>query len=80
MYIINASWDVVTFGLIVSTQYILQSSTLTSRQAIFWVETKGRTLEEIDDLFEEEKSSIPDEAIPVDADVELVQVQGEKKS
>jgi hypothetical protein len=30
-------------------------------QAIFWVETKGKTLEEIDAIFEGEKhSSVPD--------------------
>lgn len=30
-------------------------------QAVFWVETKGKTLEEIDALFEGEKhSSVPD--------------------
>ncbi|KAJ5371528.1 Lactose permease [Penicillium cataractarum] len=45
MYMINASWDVVILGLI----------------AYYWVETKGKTLEEIDALFEGEKhSSVPD--------------------
>ncbi|KAJ5919398.1 hypothetical protein N7466_010341 [Penicillium verhagenii] len=45
MYMINASWDLVILGLI----------------AYYWVETKGRTLEEIDALFEGEKhSSVPD--------------------
>lgn len=34
---------------------------LTWDQAVFWVETKGRTLEEIDAIFEGEKhSSVPD--------------------
>ncbi|KAJ5813409.1 uncharacterized protein N7503_000159 [Penicillium pulvis] len=45
MYMINASWDLVILGLI----------------AYYWVETKGKTLEEIDELFEGEKhSSVPD--------------------
>ncbi|KAJ5657277.1 uncharacterized protein N7484_000926 [Penicillium longicatenatum] len=45
MYMINASWDLVILGLI----------------AYYWVETKGKTLEEIDALFEGEKhSSVPD--------------------
>jgi len=45
MYMVNASWDIVIAGLI----------------AVFWVETKGRTLEEIDALFEGEKhSDVPD--------------------
>ncbi|CAL5872779.1 uncharacterized protein PFLUO_LOCUS7048 [Penicillium psychrofluorescens] len=45
IYVINASWDVVILGLI----------------AYYWVETKGKTLEEIDALFEGEKhSSVPD--------------------
>ncbi|KAJ5638721.1 hypothetical protein N7528_001111 [Penicillium herquei] len=45
MYIINASWDLVILGLI----------------AYYWVETKGKTLEEIDAIFEGEKhSSVPD--------------------
>ncbi|KAK5989368.1 Lactose permease-like protein [Cladobotryum mycophilum] len=44
-YIINGAWDVITLGLI----------------ALFWVETKGKTLEEIDSIFEGEKhSSVPD--------------------
>lgn len=42
-----------------------------SEQAYYWVETKGRTLEEIDALFEGEKhSSVPD--------VELVRTGKEK--
>jgi len=45
MYMVNGSWDIVILGLI----------------AYYWVETKGRTLEEIDALFEGEKhSSVPD--------------------
>ncbi|KAI0475324.1 putative hexose carrier protein [Xylariaceae sp. FL0804] len=45
MYMINAGWDVVVLILI----------------AVFWVETKGKTLEEIDAIFEGEKhSSVPD--------------------
>ncbi|KUI61234.1 High-affinity glucose transporter [Cytospora mali] len=45
MYMVNASWDIVILGLI----------------AYYWVETKGRTLEEIDAIFEGEKhSSVPD--------------------
>ncbi|KAI1847144.1 hypothetical protein JX265_011820 [Neoarthrinium moseri] len=45
MYIINASWDIIVAVLI----------------ALFWVETKDRTLEEIDALFEGQKhSSVPD--------------------
>jgi len=45
MYMVNGSWDIVIMGLI----------------AVFWVETKGRTLEEIDAIFEGEKhSSVPD--------------------
>ncbi|KAF2251694.1 putative hexose carrier protein [Trematosphaeria pertusa] len=45
MYMINGSWDIVIIVLI----------------AVYWVETKGRTLEEIDAIFEGEKhSSVPD--------------------
>lgn len=45
MYMVNASWDIVSLALIV----------------LFWVETKGKTLEEIDAFFEGEKhSSVPD--------------------
>ncbi|KAI2635871.1 putative hexose carrier protein [Hypomontagnella submonticulosa] len=45
MYMINGSWDIVIAVLI----------------AVYWVETKGKTLEEIDALFEGTKhSSIPD--------------------
>ncbi len=45
MYMVNASWDIVIVGLI----------------AYYWVETKGKTLEEIDAIFEGEKhSNVPD--------------------
>lgn len=45
MYMVNGSWDIVICVLI----------------AAFWVETKGRTLEEIDAIFEGHKhSSVPD--------------------
>ncbi|OTB00599.1 hypothetical protein M426DRAFT_75679 [Hypoxylon sp. CI-4A] len=45
MYMVNGSWDIVVGVLI----------------AVYWVETKGKTLEEIDAIFEGEKhSSIPD--------------------
>jgi hypothetical protein len=54
-------------------------------QAIFWVETKGRSLEEIDAIFEGEKhSSVPDvEAVRtgaamIDAAVLEEEVRGEK--
>ncbi|KAF3763113.1 putative sugar transporter [Cryphonectria parasitica EP155] len=54
MYIINAAWDIIIFVLI----------------AVYWVETKGKTLEEVDAIFEGAKhSSVPD--------VEAVR-QGEK--
>lgn len=64
MYFVNASWDIVIAGLIVS-QTIAPSPPrqLTVRQAYFWVETKGRTLEEIDAVFEGQKhSNVPDVA------------------
>ncbi|KAF2765509.1 putative hexose carrier protein [Teratosphaeria nubilosa] len=45
MYIVNGSWDIIIVFLI----------------AYYWVETKGRTLEEIDAIFEGNKhSSVPD--------------------
>ncbi|KAI0148544.1 putative hexose carrier protein [Xylariaceae sp. FL1272] len=45
LYIINGSWDVIILILI----------------AVYWVETKGKTLEEIDAVFEGRKhSSVPD--------------------
>lgn len=45
MYMINGGWDIITLVLI----------------AVFWVETKGKTLEEIDAIFEGHKhSDVPD--------------------
>ncbi|KAF2098320.1 putative hexose carrier protein [Rhizodiscina lignyota] len=45
MYMINGGWDIIIVVLI----------------AVYWVETKGKTLEEIDAIFEGEKhSSVPD--------------------
>jgi hypothetical protein len=44
-YFVNGSWDIVILGMII----------------YWWVETQGKTLEEIDALFEGEKhSSVPD--------------------
>jgi hypothetical protein len=46
MYFVNGSWDIVILGMIIY---------------YWWVKTKGKTLEEIDALFEGEKhSSVPD--------------------
>ena len=45
LYLINGAWDIVIVVLV----------------AIFWVETKGKTLEEIDAVFEGEKhTDVPD--------------------
>lgn len=46
-YMVNASWDIVIVGLIVSldaTSMILDIL-LNATQAYYWVETKGKTLE-----------------------------------
>lgn len=54
-----------------STCLAVETSSLTLRQAYYWVETKGTTIEEIDALFDGEKhSSVPD--------VELVRTGKEK--
>ncbi|KAH8805390.1 general substrate transporter [Xylogone sp. PMI_703] len=42
MYMINSGWNIITFALI----------------AVFWVETKGKSLEEIDAIFGERRSTI----------------------
>lgn len=52
MYMINGSWDIITLILIVSARNGGQACKANSLQAVFWVETKGKTLEEIDALFE----------------------------
>lgn len=60
MYIINGSWDVVIIFLIVS-RFHPHAVHHSSEQALFWVETKGKTLEEIDAIFEGTKhSDVPD--------------------
>ncbi|KAF2670699.1 putative hexose carrier protein [Microthyrium microscopicum] len=68
-YIINGSWDIVILVII----------------AVYWVETKGKTLEEIDVIFEGEKhSSVPNvEAVrtgqaTVDVDAIEHELHGEK--
>lgn len=61
---VNASWDIVIVGLIVSIiPFPVQPPPvdLQTNQAYYWVETKGRTLEEIDAIFEGHKhSTVPD--------------------
>jgi beta-galactosidase beta subunit len=45
----------------VSSLSLLSNHSLTIIKAVYWVETKGKTLEEIDAIFEGEKhSSVPD--------------------
>jgi len=64
MYVINASWDVVTFFLIL----------------FFWVETKGKSLEEIDEIFDGKKhSDAPDLAQVMDGTVQVDVVAMEKQ-
>ena len=84
---VNASWDIVIVGLIVRLHPfpISHPFLLTSQQAYFWVETKGRTLEEIDALFDREKhSNVPDvEAIrtgkeQLDVNAQEKQIENEK--
>lgn len=61
MYMINGGWDIITLVLIVSLREILNDQRLIYTQAVYWVETKGKTLEEIDAIFDGEKhSSVPD--------------------
>lgn len=53
MYMINAGWDILYIVFIVGSS----CSAKLIAQALFWVETKGLTLEEVDVLFEGEKHS-----------------------
>ena len=60
MYMINGGWDIVVIVLIVSRVFhgLLQRLNL---KAVFWVETKGKTLEEIDAIIQGDKhSNVPD--------------------
>jgi len=82
---VNASWDIVIVGLIVSAS-LFSAFFLLIRvpKAVFWVETKGKTLEEIDALFEGEKhSSVPDVELvrqgKAQLDVGAVNVEVEEK-
>ena len=85
MYMINASWDIIIIVLIVSSRSTI-SAFLADHvipQAVYWVETKGRTLEEIDAIFEGQKhSAVPDvEAVRKgEATVNLTDLQQEAKS
>ncbi|KAK8116602.1 uncharacterized protein PG998_004883 [Apiospora kogelbergensis] len=66
MYMINGAWDIAVLILI----------------AVFWVETKGKTLEEIDAIFEGHKhSSVPDVELvrKGEAVVDVKLVEGEMR-
>ena len=82
---VNASWDIVIVGLIVSplspssTQSTLPPFNLTPLQAYFWVETKGRTLEEIDALFDREKHSTVPDVEAIRTGKEQLDVKAEEK-
>ena len=60
MYMINGGWDIIVVVLIASV--LPNRRKVPNRsQAIYWVETKGKTLEEIDALFYGQKhSDVPD--------------------
>jgi len=85
MYMVNASWDIVIVGLIVSSPSSgILHSLISCLKAFFWIETKGKTLEEIDVIFEGEKhSSVPDvEEVRLgkaEIDVGAINVQVEEK-
>lgn len=58
---INGGWDIIVVVLIVGSRLPDLLLLLTFLQAVYWVETKGKTLEEIDALFEGKKhSNVPD--------------------
>lgn len=60
MYMINGSWDIIIVVLIVGI-FKLCVNLADTAQAVYWVETKGKTLEEVDAIFEGQKhSSVPD--------------------
>jgi hypothetical protein len=82
MYMVNGAWDIVIFGLIVRLRLGLGSnSLLTSNQWYYWVETKGKTLEEIDAIFEGEKhSSGPDVEDVLQGKVQIVTTGVEEPS
>jgi hypothetical protein len=57
MYMVNASWDWLFLIFIVGRDVWIVAD---QHQAVFWVETKGLSLEEVDALFDGEKhSSVP---------------------
>jgi hypothetical protein len=63
MYIINGSWDIIVLVIVVRSKTLacLQRLMILS-QVLFWVETKGKTLEEIDAIFDggRQRSNAPD--------------------
>lgn len=81
MYIINASWDILYVAFIVSTLTPAAPSRIPlTRQAIFWVETKGLDLEAIDALFDGSKhSDVPDVEAVIDgkAHVDVEKIEGD---
>jgi hypothetical protein len=61
-YMINATWDVLVFGFI----------------AWYWVEIKGMTLEEIDEVFDGVKhSDVPDVEVAQKGEVQVEHVKDE---
>ncbi|UJO13892.1 MFS-type transporter oryC [Fulvia fulva] len=64
MYMINGGWDIIVIVLI----------------AVYWIETKGKTLEEIDAIFEGQKhSDVPDVELVRSGQVKLDVVHIEKQ-
>lgn len=70
MYMVNGSWDIIVIVLIVSLHLlcihafqvlVATGAEAKCNQAVYWIETKNKSLEEIDALFEGQKhSSVPD--------------------
>ena len=62
MYIINGSWDVIVLVIVVGQVLACLQHLMIVSQALFWVETKGKTLEEFDAIFDggRQRSNVPD--------------------
>jgi hypothetical protein len=72
MYMVNASWDIAILGLIVGSFLPKHPSHGWCKQWYYWVETKGKTVEEIDALFDGEKHSlVPDVELVRRGDVQI---------
>jgi hypothetical protein len=80
MYIVNACWDVLCLVIVVSASRYIMCNAYYVYKIVFWVETKGLTLEEVDELFGEKRMTTPNIQDVISGKVDAVSEMEESRA